>query len=159
LWGTQCVRIIQGDALAVVLPEGPVVLFYFNSFEREMMEMWLARMGEIAAVRRWPLDLIYVHPEFDGLVRGGSGVARWPVKRFDSQPRMRRRMCSGSARTCARFIGGVDDRGVSPKHPNGDTRLPSKLFWEVPQIGLTFRWLGDRKETLNLAARDSLFFL
>jgi SAM-dependent methyltransferase len=63
------VRIIEGDALTVPLPDGPVALFYFNSFEREMTEMWLARFGEIAANRPWPLDLIYVHPEFDALVR------------------------------------------------------------------------------------------
>ena len=68
------VRIIEGDALAVPLPDGPVALFYFNSFEREMMEMWLARLVEIAARRASPLDLIYVHPEFDALVRGVPGV-------------------------------------------------------------------------------------
>ena len=73
-WGTRRVRIIEGDALAVTLPDGPVVLFYFNSFEREMTEMWLARLGEVAVRRPWPLDLIYVHPEFDALVRQVPGV-------------------------------------------------------------------------------------
>jgi hypothetical protein len=68
------VRIIEGDALAVPLPDGPVALFYFNSFEREMMEMWLARLGTVATGRAWPLDLIYVHPEFDVLVRAVPGV-------------------------------------------------------------------------------------
>jgi hypothetical protein len=68
------VRIIEGDALTVPLPDGPVALFYFNSFEREMAEMWLARLGEIAANRPWPLDLIYVHPEFDALVRQVPGM-------------------------------------------------------------------------------------
>jgi hypothetical protein len=74
MWGTQLVQIIEGDALAAPLPDGPVALFYFNSFEREMMDLWLARLGEIAPRRPWPLDLIYVHPEFDGLVRQVPGV-------------------------------------------------------------------------------------
>src|SRR5215469_16065985 len=73
-WGTRGVRIVEGDALTVPLPDGPVALFYFNSFEREMTEMWLARLGEVAAHRPWPIDLIYVHPEFDSLVRRVSGL-------------------------------------------------------------------------------------
>src|SRR3954447_10435823 len=32
------IRIVEGDALTVPFPDGPVALFYFNSFEREMME-------------------------------------------------------------------------------------------------------------------------
>jgi SAM-dependent methyltransferase len=73
-WAIRSVRIIEGDALTEPLPDGPVALFYFNSFEREMMEMWLARLGEIAAHRHWPLDLIYIHPEFGALVRQMPGT-------------------------------------------------------------------------------------
>lgn len=72
--GNPSVRIIEGDALTVPLPDGPVALFYFNSFEQEMMEMWLARLGEIARERTHPLDLIYIHPEFDALVRQVPGM-------------------------------------------------------------------------------------
>lgn len=68
------IRIVEGDALNLRLPDGPVVLFFFNSFERKMAEMWLARLGRLAAGRRWPLDLVYVHPEFDALVCGVPGV-------------------------------------------------------------------------------------
>ena len=74
LWGTQRVRIIEGDVLTTSLPDGPVALFYFNSFERPMMEMWLARLGEPARNRTAPLDLIYIHPEFDALVRQVSEI-------------------------------------------------------------------------------------
>jgi len=72
--GRPALQIIEGDALAVPLPDGPVALFYFNSFEREMMQMWLARLGEIASERTAPLNLIYVHPEFDELVRHVPGM-------------------------------------------------------------------------------------
>ena len=36
--------------------------------------MWLKRLGEIARERTHPIDLIYVHPEFDGLVRQVPGM-------------------------------------------------------------------------------------
>ena len=68
------VQILEGDALTASLPDGPVALFYFNSFEREMAQMWLARLGEIARERTHPLDLIYIHPEFDALVRQVPGM-------------------------------------------------------------------------------------
>src|SRR6202795_458180 len=61
------VRIIQGDALAIPIPDGPVVLYFFNPFEREMVELLLARLVEAAATRKEPIDLIYVHPEHGAL--------------------------------------------------------------------------------------------
>ncbi len=67
-------RILSGDALTAPLPDGPVALFYFNSFEREMMEMWLQRVEEIARARTAPLDLIYIHPEFNARVRQAPGA-------------------------------------------------------------------------------------
>ena len=68
------VRVAVQDVLSAPLPDGPVAVFYFNSFEREMAEIWLARLGEIARGRSYPLDLIYIHPEFDGLVRRVPGM-------------------------------------------------------------------------------------
>jgi hypothetical protein len=62
-WGTPLAQIIDGDALTMPLPDGPVVLFFFNSFEREMVRMWLDRLIDAAALRSAPIDLIYVHPE------------------------------------------------------------------------------------------------
>jgi hypothetical protein len=57
------VRIVQQDALSFPLPDGPVVLFFFNSFEEEMVRLWLDRLVEAAATRPAPIDLIYIHPE------------------------------------------------------------------------------------------------
>jgi SAM-dependent methyltransferase len=57
------VRIAHGDALSFPLPDGPVVLFFFNSFEEEMVRMWLDSLVEAAATRSAPIDLIYLHPE------------------------------------------------------------------------------------------------
>ena len=68
------VRIMHGDALSVPVPEGPVVIYFFNSFEREMVELWLQRLAGLASARREPIDLIYVHPEFGEMVRRTPGI-------------------------------------------------------------------------------------
>jgi SAM-dependent methyltransferase len=57
------VRIVHADALSFPLPDGPLVLFFFNSFEEEMVRMWLDNLVKAAASRRSPIDLIYLHPE------------------------------------------------------------------------------------------------
>jgi SAM-dependent methyltransferase len=68
------VRIAHTDALSFPLPEGPVVLFFFNSFEEEMVRMWLDSLVEAAAARTAPIDLIYMHPEHQNCVRRTPGV-------------------------------------------------------------------------------------
>jgi SAM-dependent methyltransferase len=68
------VAVVHGDALSFPVPDGPVVLFFFNSFEQEMVEMWLDRLAHAASARTHPIDLIYVHPEFDALVRRVPGM-------------------------------------------------------------------------------------
>jgi hypothetical protein len=68
------IRIIEADALTVPFPACPAALFYFNSFERPMMEMWLSHLAELSRERTAPLDLIYIHPEFDRLVQQVPGV-------------------------------------------------------------------------------------
>ena len=67
-------RIVAADALTWSLPDGPVALFFFNSFEQEMTKMWLSRLAQVAATRTSPIDLIYVHPEFDAFVRQTQGM-------------------------------------------------------------------------------------
>ncbi len=68
------VEVVHGDALTFPIPDGPVVLFFFNSFERAMVEMWLDRVAQAALGRSEPIDLIYVHPEFEALVREVPGM-------------------------------------------------------------------------------------
>src|SRR5260370_28052564 len=68
------VAVVQVEGLSFPIPDGPVVLFFFNSFEREMIEMWLDRLAHAASTRTHPIDLIYVHPEFDALVRRVPGM-------------------------------------------------------------------------------------
>lgn len=60
---------IHADALAAPISEGPVLLYLFNSFEQQMVISLLERLTEISRQRSAPIDLIYIHPEFDALVR------------------------------------------------------------------------------------------
>ena len=62
------VHVVTGDVLSVPIPDGPVVIYFFNSFERELLQMLLNRLLEISATRSDPIDLLYVHPEYAGLV-------------------------------------------------------------------------------------------
>jgi SAM-dependent methyltransferase len=68
------VRILHGDALSHPLPDGPVVLFFFNSFEEEMVRMWLDRLVEAAATRSAPIDVIYLHPEHHNVIAATPGI-------------------------------------------------------------------------------------
>jgi SAM-dependent methyltransferase len=68
------VRILRGDALSMPLPDGPVVLFFFNSFEREMVRMWLDGLVAAAADRSEPIDVIYMHPEHHSLLIARPGI-------------------------------------------------------------------------------------
>jgi SAM-dependent methyltransferase len=68
------VRILEGDALSFPLPDGPVVLFFFNSFEEQMVRMWLDSLVEAAATRSAPIDLIYLHPEHHEVFAATPGI-------------------------------------------------------------------------------------
>ena len=69
------VRIVNDDVFSVALPDGPVVLYLFNSFERELVQMLLDKLVEVAATRSDPIDLIYIHPEFGELFRQTPRIA------------------------------------------------------------------------------------
>jgi SAM-dependent methyltransferase len=68
------VTVVEGDALPVPFPDGPVVIFFFNSFEREMVALLLKRLADLSARRAAPIDLIYVHPEFGHCMQETPGV-------------------------------------------------------------------------------------
>jgi SAM-dependent methyltransferase len=68
--------VFEGDVLEMPIPDGPVVLFLFNSFEAEMVRGLLVRLAESSRTRSAPIDLIYVHPEHDNLARKTPGIER-----------------------------------------------------------------------------------
>ncbi len=62
------IAVVNDDILNLPLPARPVVLFLFNSFERELVRMLLERLVEISATRTHPIDLLYLHPEHAQLI-------------------------------------------------------------------------------------------
>jgi hypothetical protein len=63
------IEILNQDIFSVELPDGPLLLYLFNSFESELVGMLLDKLVAISALRSDPIDLIYIHPEYDQLVR------------------------------------------------------------------------------------------
>ena len=63
------ISVMVGDVMQLRLPDGPVVLFLFNSFGETVMTQLIEGLAAAARVRSAPIDLIYVHPEQDALVR------------------------------------------------------------------------------------------
>ncbi len=68
------VSVMAGDVMQLRLPAGPVVLFLFNSFGAGLMTELLEGLVAAARVGTTPIDLIYVHPEHDLLVRRFASV-------------------------------------------------------------------------------------
>jgi SAM-dependent methyltransferase len=68
------VRVEQGDVLGLDLPDGPVVLFLFNSFGAEVLAALMEKLARIGAWRGAPVDLIYIHPDHDRLLAATPGV-------------------------------------------------------------------------------------
>lgn len=68
------VEVLQGDAFSLPFPSGPLLIFFFNSFERTLIEPLLDRLSREAEGCQQPIDLIYIHPEFGSLFRRRAGV-------------------------------------------------------------------------------------
>jgi len=69
-------RIVEGDAVEFLLPEGPVLAFLFNPFGapvmRRMLKGWKKRRVEKGA----GLDLLYVNNEQEHVLEAASGWTR-----------------------------------------------------------------------------------
>lgn len=68
------IHIHCGDVLDAPLPDGPLLLFLFNSFEAEVVRLLLERLIKLTAGRSAPIDLLYVHPDHAALVERTPGV-------------------------------------------------------------------------------------
>jgi len=56
-------RLVQGDALSLRLPEGRLLIFMYNPFLAPMMRRLLERVAAAAGGRRGEIDLLYVVPQ------------------------------------------------------------------------------------------------
>jgi hypothetical protein len=67
------IRVVEGDATEMDLPEGPCVAFLYNPFGAPVLRVLLARLEERFAARPGELDVLYLSPECDAVFaeRGG----------------------------------------------------------------------------------------
>ncbi|HKF48878.1 MAG TPA: class I SAM-dependent methyltransferase [Terracidiphilus sp.] len=79
--GSQVCRDVSvecADALGLNLqhglPQGPVLLFLFNSFGAEVLAPLMERLAASARGRSAPIDLIYIHPDHEQLVAATPGI-------------------------------------------------------------------------------------
>ena len=71
------IEIIQGDATAVPLPDGNLVIFLYHSFGPELVARMLSRMiGAVVGTDR-VIFLIYENPVYGGLVDATEKFTRW----------------------------------------------------------------------------------
>ena len=69
------IDILNVDALATPIPDSPVVLYIYNSFNLYVMLPLLERLQALALARSTPIDLIYAKPQQAHLVDAVPGIA------------------------------------------------------------------------------------
>ncbi len=72
--GCSDIHILNVDALAAPIPDSPVVLYIYNSFNLYVMLPLLERLQTLARTRSTPIDLIYAKPQQAALVDGTPGI-------------------------------------------------------------------------------------
>lgn len=68
------IEVLNVDALAAPIPDSPVVLYIYNSFNLYVMLPLLERMRALALARSTPIDLIYATPQQAALVEAVPGI-------------------------------------------------------------------------------------
>ena len=69
------IDILNVDALVAPIPDSPVVLYIYNSFNLYVMLPLLERLQALALARSTPIDLIYAKPQQATLVEATPGIA------------------------------------------------------------------------------------
>lgn len=69
-------RVVEGDAVEFVLPEGPALVFLFNPFGAAVLNRLLKAWRKVAAGRSPVLDLLYVNNEQEHVLESARGWTR-----------------------------------------------------------------------------------
>jgi SAM-dependent methyltransferase len=69
------IDVLNLDALLAPIPDSPVVLYIYNSFNLYVMLPLLERLQALALARSTPIDLIYAKPQQAHLVDAVPGIA------------------------------------------------------------------------------------
>lgn len=67
------IRIVQGDAVELVLPPGPLVAFLFNPFEAPVLRRLLKAWREQYLRQPRPIDLLYINHEQESVLESTRG--------------------------------------------------------------------------------------
>jgi SAM-dependent methyltransferase len=57
------VSVLNADALAIPVPDSPMLVYLFNPFDAHVTQLLLDRLQALAAKRSSPIDFIYTRPE------------------------------------------------------------------------------------------------
>ena len=71
------IEVVHGDATAVGLPDGSLVVFLYHSFGPELIARMLARIKQAAAGQAGPTFLIYENPVYGAMVDADEAFTRW----------------------------------------------------------------------------------
>ena len=79
-WGARnhaCadIEVFNTDALDAPIPDGPAVVYIYNSFTLYVMLPFLDRLRSLALDRPAPIDLIYAQPQQARLLESAPGIA------------------------------------------------------------------------------------
>lgn len=58
---------LHDDALEIALPESPVLLYVFNPFDEQAVQLMLDRLQTLSLTRSHPIDIVYITPDHASL--------------------------------------------------------------------------------------------
>jgi len=68
------IAIHHADALDAPIPESPVLIYFFNSFDAYLTQLLLDRLQALSQTRSTPIDFIYTRPEHAELFERVPGM-------------------------------------------------------------------------------------
>jgi SAM-dependent methyltransferase len=69
------IELVHGDATRAALPDGPLLIYLYNPFGREVMQRFVAHVRRSLASAARPLFVCYVNPFFEGVwIEAGFAV-------------------------------------------------------------------------------------
>jgi SAM-dependent methyltransferase len=70
----NCIQALHADALAVPLPDSPVLLYLFNPFDAVLTQRLAHRLQALAPNRSHPIDILYLRPDHAAILERIPGI-------------------------------------------------------------------------------------
>jgi SAM-dependent methyltransferase len=111
-------RMVTGDAVDFVFPQGPCIAFLFNPFGAVVMRRWLRATASAFANRPGELDILYINNEQEGVFeQQRNTLARGPRAQGSANPQFVRLFLGKIKRS--RLDRIADDR-ILANQPEGE---------------------------------------